>query len=144
MGGRTFIGDLSNPLSASQSNQINKCSSYLQSDRNFFDFGELHNDCTNYSYDHYNNQPEQGITVSVNWQKRMRIFFLWAGKCSLEIYMIHGLVLNIFKSSEPILFASMQGYVLTAGNFALTVGSCFCVIELLNQNLPLKKFLSIR
>ena len=58
--------------------------------------------------------------------------------------MIHGLLLNIFKSSVQIRFSSIQGYLLTAGNFALTIGLCAIVIGLLNQNKLLKKVLSIR
>lgn len=74
----------------------------------------------------------------------MTSLFLWAGKHSLEIYMIHGLLLNIFKSSVPVQFNSIQGYLLTAGNFFLTVGLCGLAIELLSHNKLLKKALSIR
>ena len=62
----------------------------------------------------------------------------------MEIYMMHGLLLNIFKSSVAIQFSSIEGYLLTAGNFALTIGLCAVVIRLLNQNVVLKKVLSIR
>ena len=40
----------------------------------------------------------------------------------MEIYMMHGLLLNIFKSSAVIQFSSIEGYLLAAGNFALTIG----------------------
>lgn len=62
----------------------------------------------------------------------------------MEIYMMHGLLLNIFKSSVAIQFSSIERYLLTAGNFALTVGLCAVVIRLLDQNVVLKKVLSIR
>lgn len=62
----------------------------------------------------------------------------------MEIYMMHGLLLNIFKSSAVIQFSSIEGYLLTAGNFALTVGLCAVVIRLLDQNAVLKKVLNIR
>lgn len=58
--------------------------------------------------------------------------------------MIHGFLLNIFESSVPIQFSSIEGYLLTTGNFALTIGICAIVIKLLNQNKLLKKILSIR
>ena len=58
--------------------------------------------------------------------------------------MIHGLLLNIFKSDVAIQFSSIEGYLLTAGNFALTVGLCAVVISLLNQNTILKRVLNIR
>ena len=41
--------------------------------------------------------------------------------------MMHGLLLNIFKSSVALQFSSIEGYLLTAGNFALTVGLCAVV-----------------
>ena len=53
--------------------------------------------------------------------------------------MMHGL-----KSSVAIQFSSIEGYLLTAGNFALTVGLCAVVIRLLDQNAVLKKVLNIR
>ena len=62
----------------------------------------------------------------------------------MEIYMVHGLLLNIFKSSIVIQFSSIEGYLLTAGNFVLTIGLCAVVICLLNQNVVLKKVLNIR
>ena len=58
--------------------------------------------------------------------------------------MMHGLLLNIFKSSAVIQFSCIEGYLLAAGNFALTIGLCAVVIRLLNQNVVLKKVLNIR
>ena len=58
--------------------------------------------------------------------------------------MMHGLLLNIFKSSAVIQFSSIEGYLLTAGNFALTIGLCTVVIRLLSQNVVLKKVSNIR
>ena len=55
-----------------------------------------------------------------------------------------GFLNNIFKSSVAIQFSSIEGYLLTAGNFALTVGLCAVVIRLLDQNAVLKKVLNIR
>ena len=71
-------------------------------------------------------------------------FCFWTGNRSLEIYMLHGLVLNIFRSNSKVLFNSIEGYLLTAGNFALTMGLCVVIIDLLSQNIILKKVLSIR
>lgn len=58
--------------------------------------------------------------------------------------MIHGLLLNIFKSDTVIQFCSIEGYLLTASNFVLTIGLCAVVISLLKQNIILKKILNIR
>lgn len=76
--------------------------------------------------------------------EKIRTFFGWAGKRSLEIYMIHGLLLNILRPHMEIEFSSIPGYFLTIGNFIITIGLCAIVIELLNQNIYLKKILSIR
>lgn len=58
--------------------------------------------------------------------------------------MIHGLLLNILKSNVVIEFNSIEGYLLTVGNFVLTVVMCAVIISLFNQNIVLKKILSIR
>ena len=89
-------------------------------------------------------EPKCRAEFCINRKEKVREFFLWAGKQSLEIYMMHGLLLNIFKSSVAIQFSSIEGYLLTAGNFALTVGLCAVVIRLLDQNAVLKKVLNIR
>lgn len=89
-------------------------------------------------------EPKCRAELCINRKEKVREFFLWAGKRSLEIYMIHGLLLNIFKSDVVVQFSSIEGYLLTAGNFALTVGLCAVVIRLLDQNAVLKKVLNIR
>ena len=60
------------------------------------------------------------------------------------VAMLLVVLLNIFKSSVAIQFSSIEGYLLTAGNFALTIGLCAVVIRLLNQNVILKKVFNIR
>ena len=40
--------------------------------------------------------------------------------------------------------AMLEGYLLTVGNFALTIGLCAVVIRLLSQNVVLKKVFNIR
>ena len=80
----------------------------------------------------------------------------------MEVYLTHYLLLSLIKSDKvPILyspvglglvlfnsvaiqFGSIEGYLLTAGNFTLTIGLCAVVIRLLNQNVVLKKVLNIR
>ena len=102
----------------------------------------------NYSGFHSNDdtsaKQKQSVEIYVDWKEKVNNFFLWAGKQSLEIYMIHGLLLNIFKSKVAIQFSGIEGYLLTAGNFALTMGLCAVAIHLLNQNVILKKILNIR
>lgn len=53
-------------------------------------------------------------------------------------------MVSLMTGSVAIQFSSIEGYLLTAGNFALTVGLCAVVIRLLDQNAVLKKVLNIR
>jgi len=141
---RTLSGSLPRTLSAAKSDQTGKQSVILQSNGTDTGFGELPVDGVACSADYRSNKQEQDIKGRTDGKERLSAFLLWAGKRSLEIYMIHGLLLNIFRSSELVPFTSIQGYLLTTGNFALTVGLCALVIELLNQNRSLKKVLNIR
>lgn len=141
---RAFSGSLPLALSAAKPDQTGKQSDVLQSNGAGTGFDKLPVDGAACSSDYHGDRQEQNIKTCVDRKEKLSTFFLWAGKRSLEIYMIHGLLLNIFRSSEPVPFTSIQGYLLTAGNFALTVGFCALVIELLNQNKSLKKVLNIR
>ena len=63
------------------------------------------------------------------------------GKYNTTFY---GLLLNILKPHREVAFSSIEGYFLTFGNFIITIGLCAIVIELLKQNVFLKKLLSIK
>lgn len=141
---REFSGNLSHALSAAQSDQVGKQSEVLQPRGTGTCIGELYDYGGSHDCNNHGDREEQNVEVCSCGKEKLRGFFLWAGKRSLEIYMIHGLLLNIFKSNTPILFSSIQGYLLTISNFALTVGLCAGAIQLLNQNSILKKVLNIR
>lgn len=141
---RAFSGSLPHTLSTPESGQGTKQPCNLQSRGTGTCADKFYGDGISRSDGNHGGKQEQNAEVCANGQEKLKRFFLWAGKCSLEIYMIHGLLLNIFKSSVPVQFSSIQGYLLTAGNFALTIGLCAIVIGLLNQNKLLKKVLSIR
>ena len=144
MGRRALVGSVSHTLSASQLDQVGQSADSVQSggaepgSGQLCDYGSTYCDC--------NSDDEQKCRAKICIIRKEKVsdFFLWAGKQSLEIYMMHGLLLNIFKSSVAIQFSSIEGYLLTAGNFALTVGLCAVVIRLLDQNAVLKKVLNIR
>ena len=144
MGRRTLVGSVSHALSAAQFDPARQGTDAVQPNGaepgsgQLCDYGSTH--CDGNSDD----EPKCRAEIYINRKEKVREFFLWAGKQSLEIYMMHGLLLNIFKSSVAIQFSSIEGYLLTAGNFALTIGLCAVVIRLLNQNVVLKKVLSIR
>ena len=139
----TLPGSLPRPLFAAESRSAREQADFLQPAGTDACVDKLHDNSAACNADGYGDKREQNVGISIDGKERLRGFFLWAGKHSLEIYMIHGLVLNIFKSSVPIQFCSIQGYLLTAGNFTLTVGLCALLIGLLSQNDLLKKVLSI-
>ena len=141
---RALVGSLPHALSASQYDQVGQYPGPLQSSRTESGNGELPYYGGAHSDDNNGTKQKQSAKVCPDGKEKVRNFFLWAGKRSLEIYMIHGLLLNIFKSDVVVQFSSIEGYILTAGNFALTVGLCAVVIRLLDQNAVLKKVLNIR
>lgn len=144
MGRRALAGSVPHTLPASQLDQAGQGTNSIQSSGARHGFGQLYDYGGTYCDSNSDDEPKCRAEICVNRKEKVSKFFLWAGKQSLEIYMMHGLLLNIFKSSVAIRFSSIEGYLLTAGNFALTIGLCAVVIRLLNQNVVLKKVLSIR
>lgn len=144
MGRRALAGSVPHTLPASQLDQAGRGTNSIQSSGARHGFGQLCDYGSTYCDGNSDDKPKCRAEICVNRKEKVSKFFLWAGKQSLEIYMMHGLLLNIFKSSVAIQFSSIEGYLLTAGNFALTVGLCEVVIRLLDQNAVLKKVLNIR
>lgn len=143
-GRRALAGSVPHTLPASQLDQAGRGTNSIQSSGARHGFGQLCDYGRTYCDGNSDDKPKCRAEICVNRKEKVSKFFLWAGKQSLEIYMMHGLLLNIFKSSVAIQFSSIEGYLLTAGNFALTVGLCEVVIRLLDQNAVLKKVLNIR
>ena len=143
-GRNAFAGSLPHALLASQHDQAGQNPNHLQPGWTDSGVGELYYHSGSYGVDNNGAKQKQSAEVCTNGKEKVKRFFLWAGKRSLEIYMIHGLLLNIFKSDVVVQFSSIEGYLLTAGNFALTVGLCSVVISLLIQNTVLKRVLNIR
>ena len=144
MGRRALVGSVSHALSASQLDQVGQSADSVQSGGAEPGSGQLCDYGSTYCDGNSDDEPKCRAEICIIRKEKVSDFFLWAGKQSLEIYMMHGLLLNIFKSSVAIQFSSIEGYLLTAGNYALTVGLCAVVIRLLNQNAVLKKVLNIR
>ncbi|KAB3659168.1 acyltransferase, partial [Phocaeicola vulgatus] len=138
MGRRALVGSVSHALSASQLDQVGQSADSVQSSRAKHGSGQLLDYGGTYCDGNSDDKPKCRDEIYINRKEKVSEFFLWAGKQSLEIYMMHGLLLNIFKSSVAIQFSSIEGYLLTAGNFALTIGLCAVVIRLLKQNFVLK------
>ena len=144
MGRRALAGSVPHTLPASQLDQAGRGTNSIQSSGARHGFGQLCDYGSTYCDGNSDDELKCRSEICVNRKEKVSNFFLWAGKQSLEIYMMHGLLLNIFKNSIAIQFSSIEGYLLTAGNFALTVGLCAVVIRLLDQNAVLKKVLNIR
>ena len=144
MGRRALAGSVPHTLPASQLDQAGRGTNSIQSSGARHGSDQLCDYGSTYCDGNSDDEPKCRAELCINRKEKVSEFFLWAGKQSLEIYMMHGLLLNIFKSSVAIQFSSIEGYLLTAGNFALTIGLCAVVIRLLNQNVVLKKVLNIR
>lgn len=141
---RTFVGNLPRALFVVKSDQIGGKTSGLQCNGDSVSISEL---CNYGGFSgNVNNGSRQkwSFEIYANGKEILEKFCFWTGNRSLEIYMLHGLVLNIFRSNAKILFNSIEGYLLTSGNFVLTMGLCVIIIDLLSQNIILKKVLSIR
>ena len=144
MGRRALVGSVSHTLSASQLDQVGQSADSVQSGGSEPGSGQLCDYGSTYCDGNSDDEQKCRAKICIIRKEKVSDVFLWAGKQSLQIYMMHGLLLNIFKSSVAIQFSSIEGYLLTAGNFALTVGLCAVVIRLLDQNAVLKKVLKIR
>lgn len=78
------------------------------------------------------------------WKQKLKNGLLWAGKKSLEIYMIHGFVLNILKPEGTTAFSSIPGIALTFSNYVLTMLLCVVIISLIGKSGILKKILGMK
>ena len=144
MGRSALTGSVPRALSAAQFDPARQGPGVVQPNGAESGSGQLCDNVRTYCDGNSDDEPKCRAEICINRKEKVRDVFLWAGKQSLEIYMMHGLLLNIFKSSVVIQFSSIEGYLLAAGNFALTIGLCAVVIRLLNQNVVLKKVLNIR
>lgn len=140
----SFSGDLSHPLPTAESLEDGGEAFNGKHTGNCVDDSQLHD----HGYtDSAGSQPvehKQGIETNSLWKKRIGSVLLWAGKKSLEIYMIHGLLLNILMPEIKPVFPSIAGYGLITGNFMITILLCAIVISLLSQNRILKKILGMK
>ena len=65
-------------------------------------------------------------------------FIEWAGVNSLQIYLIHTLVINILRFNTTPLFKSVSGLLLIMGNYAMSIVLLMLIINLINTNRYLK------
>ena len=140
----TFSGDLSHSLSVAESSE-----NVGGSDNGKYSGNSAYDDELSV-HSNINGSRGQSIEFKQNveadsvWKQRIGNGFLWAGKKSLEIYMVHGLLLDVLKPEVKPTFPSIQGYGLIAGNFAITIILCVMVINLMSQSRMLKKLLGMK
>lgn len=65
----------------------------------------------------------------------------WIGRHSLEIYLMHSLLLDLLPTALPLDFAYLPGRLLVLGNFVFTVAVAVVLIVLINQNKMARKIL---
>lgn len=140
-----FFRNLHCPLLLSRSNEAGNddgCKSLDGDNNNSSDL--CRNDYTNSFCDkdseykpHYENIIVRKNTITETISNVLH----WAGKHSLEIYLLHGLLLNIVKTVNHPVFNTWQGYLLVIINYILTVLLTCGVVALLSQNKVLKKIL---
>ncbi len=140
----SFSGNLSHPLPVTEP---------AENDGNAYDGKHTGNGVNNqqlrdhgdaYSVVSQTVEHQQGAEVGSVWKQRVGRGFLWAGKKSLEIYMVHGLLLDVLMPESKPIFPSIVGYGLIAGNFAITILLCAVVISLISQSNFLKKILGMK
>lgn len=141
---KTFIGNLPHALFIAKSNQVGQKTNVLQYDGASVSASELYSYDISYNNINNDNRQKWSFEICINRKEKLNTFFLWAGNRSLEIYMLHGLLFSGFKSNVMIPFESIKGYLVTIGNFVLTMVLCAAIINLLNHNIILKRLLRIR
>lgn len=98
MGRKAFAGSVPHALPASQYDYAEQNPDSLQPSGTDSGVGELYYHSGSHGDNSNGIKQKQSAEICTNGKEKVRRFFLWAGKRSLEIYMIHGLLLNIFKS----------------------------------------------
>lgn len=58
----------------------------------------------------------------------------WIGQNSIGIYLSHNLFLNLIRAAEHTSFASIQGAIISAVNFSLTIAMSVMFVLLINNN----------
>lgn len=62
----------------------------------------------------------------------------WFGRYSLEVYLLHSLLINLILTDTRSDFGTAQGIILTFGNYILSLIIVTAIITLLNRNRALK------
>lgn len=80
-------------------------------------------------------------SFNVNKSKKVSKFLEWIGNKTLEVYLIHSLVINLIKLDAPSIFMSLEGITITFINFTITLILCCLFIKMIDCNNYLRKVL---
>lgn len=138
---KKFNGNISCALSSAESDKASGCSTVHDADGQNYHSFEFYGNCKSFVNNNRDFIEKSDYEHDFLWKKIVSDFILFIGKNSLEIYLIHGFLLNILKSNCDISFKSAIGILTVSGNYLITVTLCLIIIELLNTNCILKNFL---
>ena len=140
----TFARDLSHPLPVTDSAEDDGDTDNEKYSRDSADASQLSDHGNTDNFCGQVSERKQNTKFDSIWKQRVSKGFLWAGKKSLEIYMLHGLLLDVLMPEVKPIFPSIKGYGLISGNFVITIILCVIVISLISQNNVLKKLLGMK
>ncbi len=130
----TLAGDLPRSLSAVESTETGQCTFDGKHNRRGADITELHGHGSDDGFDNKNCRHKQNTENDALWKQKIGKVLLWSGKRSLEIYLLHGLVLNVLMPATKPMFPSISGYCIVMANFLITLVLCAVLIGLLTQS----------
>lgn len=126
----TLSGNLSDTLSDTSDDQAKYTTSHTDPGRNFTNVAEFYSN-NGYSYSNNNaNQSKQNHEAHSFWETRL----IWIGRHSLEIYMLHGFLLNLLSTSIMPIFHTFNGILLVLANYSLTIALTSMVITIISRN----------
>lgn len=138
---RTLVRSVSHPLPISES-----CTSSSSASVGI-DGGNVHNSHelpANFSIDsngYKDGAGQQYFELSVVCQTRINKILNWVGIHSLEVYLIHGFSLCLFKLTNPPVLDSCYGWLLITLNFVVAVTLSCTYIRIIESNKLLNKIL---
>ena len=91
MGRRALVGSVSHALSASQLDQVGQSADSVQSGGAEPGSGQLCDYGSTYCDGNSDDEQKCRAKICIIRKEKVSDFFLWAGKQSLQIYMMHGL-----------------------------------------------------
>lgn len=139
----SFTRTLSQPLSVPKSSyngvrSCGECAPDFNDNDKLCDYGNFNSTYSKYLYE------KQYSSKNIVLYEVISKMVLLAGKRSLEIYLIHGLVLAILKTRNAVIFPSALGYALIFTNFLITLAACYFIIDVISCNEVLRKSMAIR